>query len=252
MDLGANTIHLYITDPNEVTDGQLLNRYEALLSDDERSRMSRFYRTGHRRRFLLTRALIRTMLSRHCDVDPGDWVFEFNAYEKPEIAFPVIRPAIRFNISHCKDLIICGLTRVHNIGVEVEDSQRTTNNSPGRLSSYFSGREIQDLLGLPEPLQKQRFFDYWTLKEAYIKARGKGLAIPLDSFSFLFDQDQLTGLEADPDSHSDPADWQFLRLAVNDRLRIAIAINSATPRFRLSSAKVVPLRSVTDIQLDPL
>jgi 4'-phosphopantetheinyl transferase len=252
VELRENDIHLYLTDPGEGLDPGLLERYSALLSDDEKLRMSRFYSAAHRRRFLLTRALIRTTLSRYCDVEPGAWVFEHNPYEKPEIAFPAFKPPIRFNLSHCDGLIICALTRTHDIGVDAEDSRRSTNTSLERLASYFSRREIEDLVLLPEHQRQSRFFDYWTLKEAYIKARGKGLAIPLSSFSFVFEQGRLAGFEAEPETHPDPANWQFWRLALDGRLRIAIAVNSGTDAFQFSSAKVVPLASVTNVTLESL
>lgn len=76
-------------------------------------------------------------------------------------------------------------------GVDVEDLKRSTNTAYEDICRYFSTREIEDLLELPEKQKKQRFFDYWTLKESYIKARGMGLSIPLDKFSFLFKHDSL-------------------------------------------------------------
>jgi len=127
--------------------------------------------------------------------------------------------------------------------VDAEDAQRTPRAAFERLSSYFSAREIADLALLPQDQQKQRFFDYWTLKEAYIKARGLGLAIPLDKFSFQFEAARLSGFETHPELDDDAANWQFWRMPMAERYRVAVAVNSGEVDFKLSAFNTVPLQS---------
>ena len=250
MDLHHDEIHLYFTRPKEISDANLLKRYEALLSDNERQQMARFYYDRHRHQYLLTRALIRTGLSRYYDVEPSEWVFTKNAYDKPEVAGPDLHPVIRFNISHSKDLVMCGFARNFDIGVDVEDCQRSTKAAFTRLSSYFSAREIKDLADLPRNAQQQRFFDYWTLKESYIKARGGGFSIPLSGFSFEFERDKLTGFNVDADLNDNPKAWQFWRISMPQNHRVAIAVNSGDTCFKLKASNTVPLISLEPVQLE--
>ena len=249
MELPNNEIHLYFTFPGQISDQELLEQYKSLLTGDELIRMSRLYYARHRHEYLITRALIRTSLSKYFEVEPADWRFGKNGYGKPEISFPDKPWPIRFNLSHCNGLIMCGIARDHDIGVDVEDAQRSTRAAFDSLSSYFSIEEIADMSGLPPDQQKQRFFDYWTLKESYIKARGMGLAIPLSKFSFQFKAGRLDGFETHPDLKDNAANWQFWRIPMAGRYRVAVAVNSGSADFRLHGFNVVPLQNFDSIQL---
>lgn len=242
MKLPGNAIHLYFSYPEQITSPALLRRYESLMTGDEISQMSRFYYSGHRHQYLVTRALIRTSLSAYHQVEPAEWRFGKNSYGKPRISHPGVDSAVCFNLSHTRGLIICGIVRNWNIGVDVEDTQRSTQSALSSLSSYFSMREIEDLGKLPKEQQKQRFFDYWTLKESYIKARGMGLAIPLDKFSFQFKTDRLEGFHIHPELEDDADNWQFWRMRMARRYRIAVAVNSGQNDFELHAYNAVPLQ----------
>jgi len=250
MELPGNHIHLYFSYPEKISDPELLKRYATLLTDEERTQMSRFVYTRHRHQFLVTRALVRTCLSSYFQVEPTDWHFGKNAYGKPEIDFPENAGPVQFNISHCEGLIMCGITRRHDIGVDVEDAKRSTSTSFESLSSYFSATETADMARLPVDQQQLRFFDYWTLKESYIKARGMGLAIPLAKFSFRFEADRLNAFETHPDLDDDAASWHFWRISRGGRYRIAVAVNSANQTFKLSAFNTVPLINCEPTQLD--
>jgi 4'-phosphopantetheinyl transferase len=250
MELPDSEIHLYFCSPDEISGPALLRRYETLLTDDERTQMSRYYFARHRHQFLVTRVLIRTCLSSYFQVEPADWRFGKNAYGKPEIISPDGPWPLRFNLSHCNGLIMCGIARDHDIGVDVEDAQRSTSAAFDGLSTYFSAPEIAGLVQLPVNQQKERFFDYWTLKESYIKARGMGLAIPLDKFSFQFMGGHLTGFETHPDLQDDATNWQFWRIFMAERYRVAVAVNSGSTDFRINGFSVVPLQNTDSIQLD--
>lgn len=248
MELPDNAIHLYFSYPELITNPELLHSYESLMTKEEVSQMARFYYAGHRHQYLVTRALVRTSLSEYHQVDPAEWRFEKNRYGKPRISHPGIDPTVSFNLSHSRGLIVCGVVRNCDIGVDVEDTQRSTRAALTSLSSYFSVREIEDLGKLPPEQQKQRFFDYWTLKESYIKARGMGLAIPLDKFSFQFKADRLNGFHIHPDLDDEARDWQFWRMPMAEPYRIAVAVNSGRNDFELSAFKTVPLQSTDSFQ----
>ena len=106
-----------------------------------------------------------------------------NVHGRPEILDrPAGVPDLRFNLSHTDGLIACAVTIGREVGVDVEHvGRRLTHDIAGR---FFAPREVADLKSLPVAEQPRVFFDYWTLKEAYIKARGFGLALPLGDFAF--------------------------------------------------------------------
>ena len=249
MQLAGNEIHLYLVFPDRISDTDLLRSYETLLSSDESAQLSRFYYAGHRKQYLLTRALLRTSLSAYHTLGPRDWRFQINGYGKPSLDPLLPGQDTRFNLSHTNGLIACAITTGVDIGIDVEDSNRTTRAALNDLSRYFSGTEINALAALPPERQKQRFFDYWTLKESYIKARGMGLAIPLGKFSFVFANDSLQRLELHPDLQDDAASWQFWRAKIAGRYRMAVAVNSGEPGFKLTAFNTVPLQQKIPIQL---
>jgi len=249
MELDSDAVHLYFSRPEDITEPGLLARYKLLLSDDELAQMTRFYYARHRHQYLITRALVRACLSAYYPVDPAEWRFAKNGYGKPEISHPDTELPIRFNLSHTRGLVLCGITRDRAIGVDVEDTERPTRTALAGLSSYFSRQEIEDLGKLPTEQQKPRFFDYWTLKESYIKARGMGLAIPLKLFSFHFEADILKNFTVHPDLNDDANHWQFWRIAMAEQYRVAIAVKSNNRNLKVSAVDSVPLQTTEAIRL---
>lgn len=185
LSLSANEIHLWTTKPQDVLKNRgsdlLRQKYQALLTDDETIKQQRYQFEKDRHDALITRAFVRDLLSYYADVAPSDWRFDKGEKDKPELVNPPL--PLRFNLSHTKDLIICAVTLTDDIGCDVENTTRT-NQVLSIAERFFSSSETQALFSLPKEQQRQRFFDYWTLKESYIKAWGLGLAIPLKDFSF--------------------------------------------------------------------
>ncbi len=116
---------------------------------------------------------------------------------------PPACPDLRFNISHTDGLIACAVTIGREVGVDVEHvGRRLTHDVAGR---FFAPREVADLRALPDDEQQRVFFDYWTLKEAYIKARGFGLALPLGDFAFKLNPPDAPAITFEPALEDDPA-----------------------------------------------
>ncbi|MFO1349362.1 MAG: 4'-phosphopantetheinyl transferase superfamily protein [Gammaproteobacteria bacterium] len=198
--------------------------YEALLSPDEHERWQRFQRPETRRQFVISRALLRTTLSRYHDLPPHAWRFVTNRHGRPEIADPELSAALRFNLSHTDGLIALGVTGGHAIGVDVEYCART-GDLIGIAERFFSTQEYRDLLALPEDRHRDRFFDYWTLKESYIKARGMGLALPLGQFSFDLTAGNGSIRIAFTERIADePARWRFWLSSPSPQHRIAVCV----------------------------
>lgn len=205
---GDHQIDLWLTYYDEADDPALLGRLGALMNDAERAQQSRFYFADDRLRYLVTRALVRTVLSRYAAVAPADWEFTVNDYGRPEIAPRHGVPGLRFNLSHARGLIALAVTGERAVGVDVEN----VVVRPAALDivdRFFSPREAAELASLPPDRRGARFFEYWTFKESYIKARGMGLSLPLDAFSFHFPQPREVRVAFDESCGDHPERWHF-------------------------------------------
>ena len=153
------------------------------LTDPERARCLRFGRDEDRRTFAITRALVRQTLSEYGPTPPLEWRFITNAHECPFVEpAQAGTPPLHFNVSHTDGLVALAVIRGYRLGVDVERVTRVVTE--GVAARHFAAEEVRDLRALPAERQPAAFFEYWTLKEAYIKARGMGLALPLDAFAF--------------------------------------------------------------------
>ncbi len=157
--------------------------YYAMLSDDERNRSARFRFEKGRRRFVVARGALRELLGRYLDTDPGQIRFIYNAFGKPEL-HPDFGDRLRFNLAHSGDLAIIAMAPDAEVGVDVECIEGRGKSSYADIAqNFFSAAELDALSRVPRDLYDQAFFSCWTMKEAYVKGRGEGLAIPLASFS---------------------------------------------------------------------
>ena len=155
--------------------------FEDTLAVDERARAERFYFQKHRERFIAGRGLLRNILSRYLDRKPDQLRFCYNAYGKPSLTEATGAEGLCFNLSHSHEMALYALTRGREIGVDIEHF-RPDVEVEKLAERFFSPREEAVLRALPEPLRKEGFFNCWTRKEAYIKAEGKGMSIPLSAF----------------------------------------------------------------------
>lgn len=244
-------IHLWFVFCDGITDSSLLRRYRDMLSADERERERRFVMPRSRHRYLLTRALLRTTLSRYAAVSPSDWSFQTDRHGRPSIANRITEIAsLSFNISHTEDLVLLGVTRACALGVDVE-SVRPRTPTLELAERYFSPLEARDLRAAPSQEQHERFFRYWTLKESYIKARGLGLSIPLDQFAFRIRGSKLT-LQVE-EQLGDRADrWRFWLLRPCADHTTAVCVERASGAQALVIREVVPLQSERPLSCEEL
>ncbi len=222
--LDPEEVHLWLASGDVLSDRAALEACRGWLTEAERARHQRYVFERNRDEFLATRALVRTTLSRYADVEPGAWVFRVNGYGRPEIAEPPL--PLRFNLSNTEGLVACAVVRAQDgreIGVDVERAERRTDVAL-IAEGFFAPFEVSALRALPRELQRERFFRYWTLKEAYIKARGLGLAIPLAHFWFILDGVDSPKIAFDPRLEDDPATWQFMELRPGPGHHAALAV----------------------------
>jgi 4'-phosphopantetheinyl transferase len=202
-------IDVWLAYYGEISDPRVHAEYRALLTDEERGKEFRFYFPDDQRRYLVTRAMVRTVLSRYLDVAPTDWRFANNPYGRPEIAnLSRDECGLCFNISHTRGLIALAVTQHRELGVDVENV-RTRDVSIEIADRFFAQAEVSELATVPPERQQDRFFEYWTFKESYIKARGMGLSIPLGQFSFHYPHERAVQFAVQPELGDDAARWSF-------------------------------------------
>jgi 4'-phosphopantetheinyl transferase len=241
LSLEPGEVDLWCVDSGRDIDGQLLDAYRGLLSEQELAHERRLAMPEVRLQFLLSRALARTVLSCYTSEDPRCWVFETNAYGKPFVASPPC-PSLRFNLSHTRGMVVCGATLAEEIGVDVEELRRVSDHLQ-LARRYFAAAEARALEALPAADQWRAFFEFWTLKEAFVKARGRGLSIPLDDFAFSLSPDHVPRISFHEAGGEDPGCWQFAQLCIDSRFQMAVAVHrSATRRLAIRVRQTVPLR----------
>ena len=205
-----------------------------LLTLEERERWQKLRFEPNRLEFLASRALVRTAFSRHHPLPPAAWRFRANAYGKPE-AEPAC--GLRFNLSNTPGLVVCLLARDVEVGVDAEPAARAAEIL-ALAPNVFSPLELAQLESLPVSERSDRALSLWTLKEAYIKARGLGLSLPLASFSFLFGGNQRVQLEVDPPVRDEPSRWRFSLLDFAGYRIAMMAAVPATPVLALWEARL--------------
>lgn len=159
----------------------ILQKMRHTFSEDERARAARFRFDQHRHDFIVSRGLLRSVLSRYLGVPPRHLQFEYGRYGKPFLAAGFENDALRFNLAHSHELVLFAITRNREIGIDLEYIRRELEYLQV-AERFFSPKEASFLRDQPAALQQEVFFTGWTRKEAYIKAKGKGFSLSLSDF----------------------------------------------------------------------
>jgi len=249
MIIADQEIHLWHVYDENIRHSGLLSQYFDILSEEECIQQKRFYFEKDRHQYLITRAMVRSVLSLYeTSIAPQEWTFQKNDFGKPLISNQSLIKPLNFNISHTEQLIIMAITSNRKIGVDVEYLPRL-----GKIldiaNRFFSPAEVRQLLALPPEKQKNRFFDLWTLKEAYIKACGMGLSIPLNHFRYSFSRRGKISISFDPARQDQPESWQFWQIHPNDTHKISLAIKDEEKRNRysISMREIIPLSDIREV-----
>ena len=163
-----------------------LQQLRVALNDEERNRADRFRFPLHRDQFVLARGALRHLLAGILETAAGDVKFQYAPKGKPECQSD---QTLRFNLSHSGDMVIYAFARNREVGIDIEQ-HREMKDLEAIAKRFFAAGEVEDLMSLPPAVRPDAFFRCWTRKEAFIKAIGDGLSLPLDSFrvSLLPDQ----------------------------------------------------------------
>jgi 4'-phosphopantetheinyl transferase len=199
-------------------DAREIARYHGLLSGDAA------------RQFLAGRALMRAALSCYADVPQRLWRFAANEHGRPTIDEPRCHRGLHFNLSHTLGAAVLAVGRIPEIGIDIETIERPVDIE-WICRSVFTQSESSWIYAGPSGSERDRFFDLWTLKEAYIKARGRGFSLRPDSFELTCVDGQFL-LQCSYDCDPSPERWLFRLSSPRPNLRMALAIGSrSVPRI---------------------
>ena len=217
--------------------------WSSLLSQDERDRARRFRHAHDAHRYTASRAMLRIVLASYLHRDPQDLVFDYSTNGKPFLPFSA---QLRFNLSHSHDAALIGVTLGREIGVDVERI-RDDPDLEQIARQFFSQAEQSALATLPVNLRQRAFFDCWTRKEAFVKARGDGLSLPLDQFDVSLRPDEPVRLLATRPDANEAAAWEAAAVAVEHGYAAAVItqIGSEPLSYALIDASTLWLAALT-------
>ena len=200
-----------------------LQSLQQTLSTDERTKADRFRFPKDRSQFIVSRGALRAILSRYLNISSHILRFDYNPYGKPSLIVAQGGNTLRFNLSHSRGMALIAITKNRDIGVDIEGIN--PNFSCLEIAEkFFSPLENSVLRSLPEHLQATAFFTCWTRKEAYIKAVGKGLSIPLNQFDVSLAPGEpaaLLNVEGNPEEASK---WSLIELFPSSDMVAAVAV----------------------------
>lgn len=218
-------------------------RLEALLIEEELDRADRFHFERDKSVYIAAHAICRGLLSYCLGQAPQSWRFSVEDHGKPELICSQGEPRFRVNISHTRGLAAVALTQDHDIGVDVEWLQRDAPTEQ-LAKRMFAECERRLVVGAPEAERLDVFLNIWTLKEAYVKAIGKGLSQPLDAFAFDLDALQISFTNRLAD---DPANWHFERYRPGPEHLMALAVHHPDKRKLNVDTRPAPLDYLLDL-----
>jgi 4'-phosphopantetheinyl transferase len=155
----------------------------AILSAGERHRASRYLSKRDAALFLAARILLRTSLSQYANVAPEGWTFGATPTGRPFITSPKHEPELHFNLSHTDGMVVCAIARIREVGIDVENCRRRIISMEA-AKKFLGPSELKHIVGLPSAQRQSALLRYWTLKEAYLKVGGRGMAVPFSSLEF--------------------------------------------------------------------
>jgi 4'-phosphopantetheinyl transferase len=197
--------------------------WENLLSADERERAGRFHFARDRRRFTAARGLLRTLLGGYLQADPGELRFRYSHKGKPALDGKHQESGLCFNVSHSDEVALLAFARAGELGVDVERVRQDCEVQE-IAQRFFSSAEQKALAALPAAQQYRAFFNCWTRKEAFVKAKGGGLSLPLDQFDVSLAPGEPAELLA---TRPDPAEkqrWSLWALDAGEEYAAALIV----------------------------
>ncbi len=227
--LGSDEVHVWRVALDLGASG--VQNLEQTLSEDERTRAERFYFHKDREHFIVARGLLRVILGCYLDMEPGQLKFCYGPHGKPTLAERSGMGVLRFNVSHSNGIALYAITRGREVGVDVE-RLRPDLEDEHIARRFFSSREIVALRAVPANIRLEAFFNCWTRKEAYIKARGEGLTLPLDRFDVSLAPGEPAALLSINGDRQEASRWLLQSLAPGPGYVAALAVEGHELRIK--------------------
>jgi 4'-phosphopantetheinyl transferase len=220
--LACDEVHVWRATLDQLTASQIQGFLDN-LSEDEQARAERFHFERDREHFIVARGVLRAILGNYMNRAPECLSFCYSSHGKPALAGESDKDAVRFSVSHSRGVALYAVTRGREVGIDLE---RIRFDLPVAeiAEQFFSQREVAMLRALPADVQRQAFFRCWTCKEAYIKARGEGLSLPLDQFDVSLAPGEpaaVLGTQPDP---SEASRWSLQELTPASGYSAALAV----------------------------
>jgi 4'-phosphopantetheinyl transferase len=228
LTLTENEVHVWRASLEAPLD--ILYYLQHVLSPEEVDRARQFYFEKDRRYWTVAHGVLRMLLAHYLDIDPREIRFVTDNYGKPSIVYPSLGTRLHFNLSHSGSLALYAFTYDRHVGIDVE--QMRANIDCEELAKYhFSPYECAVLKRLPAVVKEEAFFLCWSRKEAYIKARGKGLSIPLDQFDVALTPGEPAALIASREDPQATACWSLHALAPGTGYAGALVVEGTSCRL---------------------
>jgi 4'-phosphopantetheinyl transferase len=209
-----------------------IERLRPLLSPDEAARAARFYFERHRRRFLVCRGAVRSVLGRYLELDPARLAFEYGPHGKPRLAADMGK-SLAFNVAHSDDRALLAVTIGREIGVDLERHKEMSERDR-IVESVFAGATAREYAELDEPDRPSAFYRAWTRGEAVMKALGDGFSVRVDVTVAPHDPPRVREVVGRP---GEAARWSLLDLGVGEGFSAALAIAGESSHPRLINAR---------------
>ncbi len=198
-------------------------RLQATLSDDEKQRANRFYFAKDRNRFIIARGILRILLGHCLNKPPAQVSFQYNQFGKPCLGEEDNPSHLAFNISHSANWGLFAIGTQGELGIDIEQI-RPEMAILDIAKRFFSEYEVEIFDRIDQEEQQTAFFHCWTRKEAFIKAKGMGLSLPLDRFDVEFYPGKKPGLLAYRDNPAETAEWEFKEIPAPKGFAAALAV----------------------------
>jgi 4'-phosphopantetheinyl transferase len=219
--LPPDEVHLWRIDLERLAAEEA--RWQRILSEDELARAKRFHFSRDRQKFSATRALLRTILGKYVGCRPETIVFRYSQKDKPLLQSSPGASPVEFNVSHSGSRALLAFARGREVGVDIE-LVRSNLDYESLARRYFSLAEQKQLAAIEAPEKCKGFFRCWTRKEAYIKANGAGLSLPLDGFDVSLKAGEQNALLATRPDGGESARWSLREIEIGDGYEAALCV----------------------------
>lgn len=222
--LPPDEVHLWRIDLDRVAVAEA--RWQHILSGEELARAKRFRFSRDRQNFSATRALLRIILGRYVDSNPETIVFRYSQENKPSLELGPGASPVEFNVSHSGSRALLAFARGREVGVDIE-LVRSNFDYESLARHFFSPAEQKELAAIEPPEKCRGFFRCWTRKEAYIKANGAGLSLPLDGFDVSLKMGEKNALLATRPDGGESARWSLREIEAGDGYEGALCVQGS-------------------------